>query len=291
MSVRLGVKKTYKLYVGGKFVRSESGRSLPQADAGGEFLANYCHGSRKDVRDAVKSARSAQSGWAERTAYNRAQILYRIAEMLEAREKEFCDVMCAENGLTPSQNRDEIRCAVDRCVYYCGWADKFDSVFGSVNPVADSYFNFTVPEPTGVVGVVADEGTPLIGLASQVSAAIVSGNTCVVLASDRYPLTALEFGEVLATSDVPGGVVNILSGKKDELLPHLAKHMDVNAIDYRDGDEATEESLIDLGAENVKRVKLSKRKTRASWLGDKAQGPEQIEKFVEMKTVWHPVGV
>ncbi|MCH7945892.1 MAG: aldehyde dehydrogenase family protein, partial [Armatimonadetes bacterium] len=251
MGVRLGVKKTYKQYVGGKFVRSESGRSLQQTDSNGEFLANYCHGSRKDLRDAVKAARGAQSGWANRTAYNRGQVLYRIAEMLEAREEEFCDVMCAENGLTGEQNKQEIQCAVDRCVYYCGWADKFDSVFGSVNPVADTYFNFTVPEPTGVVGIVANEGTALIGLVSQVVAAIVSGNTCVVLAADRYPLSALEFGEVLATSDVPGGVVNLLSGKKHELIPHLAKHMDVNAIDYRDGDQETEAILIDLGAENV----------------------------------------
>ena len=291
MAVRLGVKKTYKQYIGGKFARSESGRSLKQTDADGGFLANYCHGSRKDLRDAVKAARAAQSGWAKRTAYNRGQVLYRIAEMLEAREEEFCDVMCAENGLSREQNEQEIQCAVDRCVYYCGWADKFDSVFGSVNPVADTYFNFTVPEPTGVVGIIADEGTALIGLASQVSACIVSGNTCVVLAPDRFPLTAMEFGEVLATSDVPGGVVNVLTGVKTELLPHLAKHMDVNAIDYRDGDAQTVAQLIDLGTENVKRVRVSKRKARAGWLSDKAQGPDQIEKFVEMKTVWHPVGV
>ncbi|MCH8979071.1 MAG: aldehyde dehydrogenase family protein [Armatimonadetes bacterium] len=291
MAVRLGVKKTYKLYVGGKFVRSESGRSMQQADSNGEFLANYCHGSRKDLRDAVKAARGAQQGWEKRTAFNRGQILYRIAEMLEARENEFCDVMCAENGLTSEQSQAEIRCAVDRCVYYCGWADKFDAVFGSVNPVAAHYFNFTIPEPTGVVGVIADENTALIGLVSQVAATIVSGNTCVVIASDKYPLTAMELGEVLATSDVPGGVVNLLSGKKQELIPHLAKHMDVNAIDYRDGDEETEHALKQEGAENVKRIKLSKRRTRAGWLSDKAQGPEQIEKFVEMKTVWHPVGV
>ncbi|MCH7904415.1 MAG: aldehyde dehydrogenase family protein [Armatimonadetes bacterium] len=291
MAVRLGVKKTYKQYIGGKFVRSESGRSLQQLGKDGEFIANYCHGSRKDLRDAVKAARGAFSGWSKRTAFNRGQILYRIAEMLEARENEFCDVMCAEGSATCEQNMIEIQCAVDRCVYYCGWADKFDAVFGSVNPVAADYFNFTVPEPTGVVGIVADEGTALIGLVSQIAATVVSGNACVVLASDEYPLTAMEFGEVLATSDVPGGVVNILSGKKHELIPHLAKHMDVNAIDYRDGDGQTVAQLIDLGTENVKRVRVSKRKARAGWLSDKAQGPEQIEKFVEMKTVWHPIGV
>ena len=291
MAVRLGVKKTYKQYIGGKFVRSESGRSLQQTGKDGEFVANYCHGSRKDLRDAVKAARGAQQAWAKRTAFNRGQILYRIAEMLEARENEFCDVMCAEQSATCDQNKEEIQAAVDRCVYYCGWADKFDAVFGSVNPVAANYFNFTVPEPTGVVGIIADENTALIGLVSQIAATIVSGNTCVVIASDKYPLTAMELGEVLATSDVPGGVVNVLSGRKQELIPHLAKHMDVNAIDYRDGDEETEASLIDLGAENVKRIKLAKKRTRASWLGTKAQGPQEIEKFVEMKTVWHPVGV
>ena len=164
-------------------------------------------------------------------------------------------------------------------------------MFGSVNPVAANYFNFTVPEPTGVVGIIADENTALVGLVSQIAACIVSGNTCVVIASDQYPLTAMELGEVFATSDVPGGVINILSGHKDEMVPHLAKHMDVNAIDYRDGDSETERSLIDLGTENVKRIRLSKKRTRASWLGDKAQGPQEIEKFVEMKTVWHPVGV
>ncbi len=291
MAVRLGVKKTYKQYIGGKFVRSESGRSLQQTGIDGEFIANYCQGSRKDLRDAVKAARSAQKGWAKRTAFNRGQILYRIAEMLEARANEFAEVMCAEGRATKAQAQEEIQVAVDRCVYYCGWADKFDAVFGSVNPVAANYFNFTVPEPTGVVGVIADENTALIGLVSQVAACIVSGNTCVVIASDQFPLTAMELGEVLATSDVPAGVVNVLSGRKQELVPHLAKHMDVNAIDYRDGDDQTERSLIDLGTENVKRIRLAKKRTRASWLGDKAQGPQEIEKFVEMKTVWHPVGV
>jgi len=283
--MRLAVNKTYKMYVGGKFIRSESGRSLSQQGT------NYCHGSRKDLRDAIVAARGAQASWEARTAYNRGQILYRIAEMLEARATEFCDVMCAEKSATCDQNKEEIQCAVDRLVYYCGWADKFSSIFGSVNPVAENYFNFTVPEATGVVGIVADEGTALIGLVSQIASCIVSGNTCVVLASDKYPLTACELGEVLATSDVPGGVVNILTGHKQELIPHMAKHMDVNAIDYRDGDTKTEQLLKNEGAENVKRIKLSKRTTRSGWIKDSAQGPYEIEKFVEMKTVWHPVGV
>ena len=287
---RLAVRKTYKLYIGGKFVRSESGRALARHDAAGRFIANSCHASRKDLRDAVKAARDAWNDWRTRTPYNRAQVLYRIAEMLEARQGEFSELTAREAGLTPAQARAEVQCAVDRCVYYSGWADKYAAVFGSVNPVSAPYFNFSVPEPTGVVGIVADEGTPLIGLVSQVVPAIVGGNTCALIASDRHPLTALEFGEVLATSDLPGGVINVLTGEKGELLPHLARHMDVNAIDYRDGDAATEREITELAAENVKRVRLSPKRSRAWWLGEKGEGPEWIGAFVETKTVWHPVG-
>lgn len=288
---RLAVSKTYKLYIGGKFVRSESGRAIARHDKAGRFIANSCHASRKDLRDAVKEARAAFDPWRQRTPYNRAQILYRTAEMLEAREREFAELIAREASLTPDQAKKEVQAAVDRCVYYCGWADKFGAVFGSVNPVSATYFDFSVPEPTGVVGIVADEGTPLIGLVSQVMPAIVVGNTCVAIASDRFPLTALEFGEVLATSDLPAGVVNVLTGEKQELIPHLARHMDVNAIGYRDGDEKAGGELVELGTENLKRLSLHERRPRAWWLSEKAQGPEWIEEFTETKTVWHPVGV
>jgi acyl-CoA reductase-like NAD-dependent aldehyde dehydrogenase len=184
--------------------------------------------------------------------------------------------------------RAEVLAAVDRLVHYCGWADKFGALFGSVNPVSATYFDFSVPEPMGVVGVVADEGTALIGLVSQVAPVIVSGNACVAVASDKYPLTALELGEVLATSDLPGGVVNLLTGQKAEMVPHMARHMDVNAMDYRD--EAMDREVIELGTENLKRLRLGQKRPRAWWLSEKAQGPEQIEAFVETKTVWHPIG-
>lgn len=271
---RLSVNKTYKLYVGGKFVRSESGRSLQTQGV------NYPHASRKDLRDAVVAARGSFDGWRRATPYNRGQVLYRVAEMLEARADEF--VALGERA---------VQTCVDRCVYYCGWSDKFTALHGSVNPVSGPYFDFSVPEPTGVVGIVCDERAGLLGLVSQVMPVIVSGNTCVLLASDSQPLSALEFGEVLATSDVPGGVVNVLTGEKAELVPHLASHMDVNAIDYRDGDPEIEAMLIDKGTENLKRVRIAERKSPNWWQTPKAQGPEWIEAFVETKTVWHPIGV
>ena len=285
---RLAVSKTYKLYIGGKFVRSESGRAMERLDKQGRFIANSCHASRKDLRDAVKAARTAFDDWRGRTPYNRAQVLYRAAEMLEARSSEFESLLSREAGLGRDAARTEVQAAVDRLVYYCGWADKFGALFGSVNPVSAAYFDFSVPEPMGVVGVVADEGTALIGLVSQVAPVIVSGNACVAVASDKYPLTALELGEVLATSDLPGGAVNLLTGQKAELVPHMARHMDVNAMDYRD--EALDREIIELGTENLKRLRLGRKRPRAWWLSEKAQGPEQIEAFVETKTVWHPIG-
>ena len=288
MTSRLAVSKTYKLYIGGKFVRSESGRAMERLDKQGMFIANSCHASRKDLRDAVKSARTAFDDWRGRTPYNRAQVLYRAAEMLESRSSEFEALLSRETGLGRDAARTEVQTAVDRLVYYCGWADKFGALFGSVNPVSAAYFDFSVPEPMGVVGVVADEGTALIGLVSQVAPVIVSGNACIAVASDKYPLTALELGEVLATSDLPGGAVNLLTGQKSELVPHMARHMDVNAMDYRD--EALDREIIELGTENLKRMRLGQKRSRAWWLSEKAQGPEQIEAFVETKTVWHPIG-
>ena len=263
---RLPVKKTYKLFVGGAFPRSESGRTY---EAEGQ---NVARASRKDVRDAVRIAGGAQPKWAGMTAYNRGQVLYRVAEMLEARTREFADL---------TGDEDEVHAAVDRFVWYAGWADKLAQVLGSANPVAGPYFNFTVPEPTGVVGMLAPEEPPLLGLVSRLAPVLVGGNAAVVVASESRPLAAIELAEVLATSDVPGGVVNLLTGFRSELAPVLAAHMDVNALDVTGADGDIPE-LERLAAENVKRV------VRGS-VDD--QSPWEIAGFLELKTVWHPMGV
>jgi acyl-CoA reductase-like NAD-dependent aldehyde dehydrogenase len=284
MSDRLSVRKTYKLYVGGAFPRSESGRSYTVNDAKGNFLANASRASRKDVRDAVVAARKAQSGWAARTPYNRGQILYRVAEMLEGRRDQFTDELRAA-GLTKTAAGTEVDAAVDRWVWYAGWADKFAQVTGSANPVSGPFFNFSTPEPTGVVGIIAPDG-PLLGLVSVLAPVIVTGNTGVLVASETSPLPAITLGEVLATSDVPGGVVNILTGHRAELAPWLASHMDVNALDLTGvaGDLATE--CEEAAAENLKRVL---RPERNDWTD--APGTHRMTTFLETKTVWHPVGV
>jgi acyl-CoA reductase-like NAD-dependent aldehyde dehydrogenase len=263
---RLPVRKTYKLYVGGEFPRSESGRTY---EAQG---ANVARASRKDVRDAVRAARGAFPNWAAMTAYNRGQVLYRIAEMMEARRSEFAE-LCS--------GAKEVDRAIDRFVWYAGWADKLAQILGSSNPVAGPYFNFTVPEPTGVVGVVAPDEPPLAGLVSRVAPAIVGGNATVVLASETSPLAAIELGEVLATSDLPGGVVNVLTGHRDELAPVLAGHMDVNALDVGGADGQVEE-LERLAADNVKRVVRGRPDVESPW---------EIASFLELKTVWHPIGL
>ena len=262
---RLPVKKTYKLYIGGEFPRSESGRTY---EAQG---MNVARASRKDLRDAVRAARAAVGGWSGMTAYNRGQVVYRIAEMLEARRAEFADL---------TSGPDEVDRSVDRLVWYAGWADKLPQVLGSSNPVAGPYFNFTVPEPTGVVGVVAPEEPALSGLVARLAPAIVGGNAVVLIASEHRPLAAVTLAEVLATSDVPGGVVNVLTGRKADLCPVLAGHMDVNAIDLAgvDGDRA---ELERLAAENVKRVVRN----------GEGQSPWHAAAFLELKTVWHPIGV
>jgi acyl-CoA reductase-like NAD-dependent aldehyde dehydrogenase len=262
---RLPVKKTYKLFIGGEFPRSESGRTY---EAQG---ANVARASRKDVRDAVRVARQAFPKWASMTAYNRGQVLYRIAEMMEARRAEFAEL---------SSGAKEVDRSIDRFVWYAGWADKLAQILGSSNPVAGPYFNFTVPEPTGVVGIVAPRDA-LAGLVSRLAPAIVGGNSAVVLASETSPLAAVELAEVLATSDVPGGVVNILTGYQEELAPVLAGHMDVNALDLGGADGQVEE-LERLAADNVKRVVRGKAD---------AQSPWEIAAFLELKTVWHPIGV
>src|ERR1700730_1357246 len=234
--VRLGVRKTYKLFVGGKFVRGESGRVLPALGSGRTLLANYYRASRKDFRDAVTSARSAFDGWSKQSAYLRGQILYRAAEMLEMRKGELSDEVSRANGLRRSTSSSEAALAVDRLVHYAGWTDKFSQIFGTVNPVASSHFNFTTPEPTGVVVIVCPDEPPLLPFVSMVAPVILSGNCAIVLASTTKPLAALTFSEIIATSDLPGGVVNVLAGDRTELAPHFAGHMDVNAIVDGGGD-------------------------------------------------------
>jgi acyl-CoA reductase-like NAD-dependent aldehyde dehydrogenase len=262
---RIPVKKTYKLFIGGAFPRSESGRTY---EAEGQ---NVAHASRKDVRDAVRAARAAQPGWAAATAYNRGQVLYRVAEMVEARIPEFAE-LCT--------GRDEVERTIDRVVWYAGWADKLPQVLGGSNPVAGPYFNFTVPEPTGVVGVLAPDEPPLLGLVTRLLPPLVGGNAVVAVASEHHPLAAVELAEAIATSDVPGGVVNLLTGFRAELAPVLASHMDLNALDIgaANGDAA---DLERLAAENVKRV--------VHGAAD-AQSPWEITGFLELKTVWHPIG-
>jgi acyl-CoA reductase-like NAD-dependent aldehyde dehydrogenase len=263
---RLPVKKTYKLYLGGEFPRSESGRTY---EAEG---ANVARASRKDLRDAVRAARQAFPKWAAMTAYNRGQVLYRIAEMMEARRAEFAEL---------STGPKEVERSIDRFVWYAGWSDKLAQVLGSSNPVAGPYFNFTVPEPTGVVGIVAPEEPPLEGLVSRLAPAIVGGNSAVVIASESSPLAAVELAEVLATSDVPSGVVNLLTGYRSELAPVLAGHMDVNALDLAGADGEVAE-LERLAADNVKRVVRGSADSQSPW---------EVAAFLELKTVWHPIGV
>jgi acyl-CoA reductase-like NAD-dependent aldehyde dehydrogenase len=291
---RIAVRKTYKLFVGGQFPRSESGRSYVVRAADGAPLANAVRSSRKDLRDAIRTARGAVAGWAGKTAMNRGQVLYRVAELMEGRRAQFIDEVAAAEGLSAAAAQAVVDRAIDRWVWYAGWADKISQVLGTVNPVGASYFNFTIPEATGVVGVVAPESSSLLGLVSRVAPAVVGGNAVVVLASESRPLPAVTLGEVLATSDVPGGVINILTGLRRELVPIMASHMDVNAIDTwgvpREMRTAVEEAAV----ENVKRVARPPRNVdeRFDWLDDRrAQRPEWIAAFLEMKTVWHPIGV
>jgi acyl-CoA reductase-like NAD-dependent aldehyde dehydrogenase len=263
---RLPVKKTYKLYIGGAFSRSESGRTYEAQEQ------NVARASRKDVRDAVQAARGAQPTWAAATAYNRGQVLYRIAEMMEARVPEFAQ-LCS--------GKDEVHRAIDRWVWYAGFADKLSQVLGGTNPVAGPYFNFTIPEPTGVVATIAPDDPPLLGLVSRIAPVLTGGNAVVALASETQPLAAIELAEAIATSDVPGGVVNLLTGHRAELAPWLASHMDVNAIDVTGADGLRAE-LETAAAENVKRVISSKADSQSLY---------EISAFLELKTVWHPIGV
>lgn len=282
---RLEVLKTYKLYVGGQFPRTESGRYYVAANKKGESLANVCLSSRKDFRDAVIAARSAQKGWAGKAANNRGQILYRIAEMLEGRRAQFVDELMKQDS-TKVQAENEVNLAIDRLIYYAGWCDKYQQLFSSVNPVASSHFNFSVPEPTGVIAAIAPQNDSLLGLVSLIAPAIAGGNTVIILASETKPLCSITFGEVVNSSDVPGGVVNILTGKPAELATQFASHMDVNAIVYCEDDELIQKDIQQKAALNVKRVLLYK---DLNWFGDQGESPYFILDTQEIKTTWHPI--
>lgn len=282
---RVSVLKTYKIYVGGKFPRSESGRYYEVATAGQAPLANVCLCSRKDFREAVLAARSAQSGWAGKSAYNRSQILYRIAEMLEGRAAQFVEELTTM-GVSRKAAALEVQRSIDRWIYFAGWCDKYQQVFGSVNPVASSHFNFSVPEPTGVVAICAPEESPLLGLVSMIAPVIAGGNAAVVLASESKPLSAISFAEVLGVSDLPGGVVNLLTGKRDELLKHFATHMDVNAFVYHGVGGAESKALQTDCALNVKRFI---KRDDADWNAESVESPYRILECQEIKTTWHPI--
>jgi acyl-CoA reductase-like NAD-dependent aldehyde dehydrogenase len=292
---RLPVLRTYKLYVGGAFPRTESGRTYLVSDVDGLPLANACRASRKDLREAVRAARAATSGWASRTAMNRGQILYRVAELLEGRADQFVAEVMAAEGVRVGDARVLVGRAIDRWVWYAGWTDKISQVLGAVNPVAAPYFNFTIPEPTGVVGLVAPERSSLLGLVSRLAPVLAGGNVAIVLASETRPLPAITLAEVLATSDVPGGVVNVLTGRRGELVPVLAAHADVDAIDGWGIPDEMRVAAETAAADSVKRV--ARRPAGATdatfdWLDDRAaERPEWIAAFLEAKTVWHPIGV
>jgi acyl-CoA reductase-like NAD-dependent aldehyde dehydrogenase len=285
---RLDVKKTYKLYIGGKFPRSESGRYLPAYSASGEHLDNFAHASRKDFRDAVVAARSAMGGWSKASAYNRGQILYRAAEMLQNRASELIAEIARSTNVSAAKAKREVTLAIDRLVHFAGWTDKYSQVFSSVNPVASSHFNFTTPEPTGVVVVLAPDEPSLLAFVSLVAPVILSGNTAIVVASEKFPLPAVTFAEILATSDLSGGVVNILTGKRAELIPHIAAHMDVNAIVDGAGNPEISAKLQVGVATNLKRYSNH---AATDWFSVKVEDPYRILDMVEFKTAWHPIGL
>ena len=283
---RVPVAKTYKIYIGGEFPRTESGRYFALEKADGQVIANVCRSSRKDFRNAVVAARAALPGWSGASAYLRGQILYRIAEMLEGRREQFIGELVLQ-GISKRRATTEVDASIDRLIYYAGWSDKYQQVFSAVNPVASSHFNFSVLEPTGVVSLLAPDSSGLLGLVSNVAPAIVGGNTCVTLASESMPLSAVSFAEVLHASDVPGGVVNILTGYRDELREQFASHMDVNAVVYCDGDESVATQIQTVAADNIKRVIA---RVGTDWSADDSQSPYLIKDTQEVKTTWHPIG-
>jgi len=281
---RVEIMKTYKIYIGGKFPRTESGRFYtPKIE--GKSLGNICLSSRKDVRNSVVAARNAFGGWSGKTAYNRCQILYRIAEMLEGRKAQFVEELI-QQGSSKKEAEKEVDASVDRIIYYAGWCDKYTQLFSSVNPVASSHFNFSAPEPTGVVSIFAPEENSLIGLISTIMPVIASGNTCVVLASENMPLCSVTFAEVLNSSDVPGGVINILTGQRKELLEHMASHMDINAFLYTGTNKKEILTVEEFAVNNLKRVRV---KDMSDIYSDEHETPYYIENFIEIKTTWHPI--
>ena len=285
-AARLPVAKTYKIFIDGKFPRTESGRYFALEDKKGALIANVCQGSRKDFRNSVVAARKAQAGWAKASAFLRGQILYRIAEMLEGRRDQFVAELVLQS-VSPAAAQKEVDASIDRLIYYAGWADKYQQIFSTVNPVSSSHFNFSVLEPTGVVSILAPEDSGLLGLISNIAPAIVGGNTCVVLASASKPLCAVSFAEVLHASDVPAGVVNILTGFRDELSGQFASHMDVNAVVYCDGDKKVARAVQEAAADNIKQVL---RRTKIKWSDSAAQNAYLIRDTQEVKTTWHPIG-
>jgi acyl-CoA reductase-like NAD-dependent aldehyde dehydrogenase len=286
---RVEVRKTYKLYIGGAFPRSESGRSYPVTTQDGAFLANAALGSRKDARDAVVAARKAFPGWSGATAYNRGQVLYRVAEMLEGRRAQFAAEVAGTEGIATAAAESIVDETVDRWVWYAGWADKIAAVFGSTNPVAGPYFDFSLPEPTGVVAVLAPQRSSLLGLVSVVAPVLAGGSTAVVVAAERGPLPAITLAEVLATSDLPGGVLNLLTGRTAEIAPWLAGHRDVNAIDLTGAPAEIATDLERAAADNVKRVLRAPAGAEPDWRAD--PGTRRLTAFLETKTVWHPLGI
>jgi acyl-CoA reductase-like NAD-dependent aldehyde dehydrogenase len=293
MAERLPITKTPKVYVGGQFIRSESGRVFPiyeKGDREGKFFANIPQCTRKDIRNAVEAAAKAGPDWAKRTPYNRGQILYRLGEMLESRADEMSEAITRASDASDRHARREVAASVDRLIYYAGWADKYAQVVGNTNPVAGPFFNFTVPEPMGIVGVIASDEDPLFGLISQIAPVIVSGNTVISLASETQPYPAIVLGEMLATSDLPGGVVNLITGYRRELLPTFATHTHIRGVSAVVG--ANERKELALGAaDSVKRVRTRKAEEKLDWYSEKTQGVYDIKDFVEFKTTWHPIGV
>lgn len=290
---RLPITKTPKVYVGGAFIRSESGRVYPIFEDGktdGKFYANIPQCTRKDIRNSVEAAAKAGPDWAKRTPYNRGQIIYRLAEMLEGRVDEMVNAITVASSISKRDAEKEVAASIDRLIYYAGWADKYAQVVGNTNPVAGPFFNFTVPEPMGIIGVICGDRDPLLGLISQIAPVIVSGNTVIALASEKTPYPAIVLGEMLATSDLPGGVVNLLTGLRAELLPTFATHTHIRGISAVV--EAEDRKTIALGAaDSVKRVKTRKAEEKLDWYSDKSQGVYDIKDFIEFKTTWHPIGV
>ncbi len=292
MNTHIPVLKMYKLFIGGKFTRTESERYLSAVNPKSkEKICNYSHASRKDLRNAVVAARSGYTAWSTKTAYERGQILYRLAEMLEGRKEQFINEIVLSTKSTKTQALKEVNKAIDRIIWYAGFSDKWSQLISSVNPVQSGYFNFSMPEPEGVVGILLPDEPSLLGLVSRVCPVLVSGNSCVVIASESAPLPALTFSEVIATSDFPAGVINILTGIKKELIPYLASHMDVNAFDYADSNNAFKKEVQSACANNVKRFIYSAHKNVTDYYNDEMnENLNQIQNFVEIKTVWHTVG-